>query len=377
MAHTTLSKSANSLLTSANANSLLYVDGDGKAALGSASVGAYEFLVQSAAAVGGILINNTATDGDAVLGFQLSGTSIFTIGVDDGDGDKFKIGTTAVGTNTILTITSGGNVGIGTDDPVGNLHVARTGGMPSMKLERIGTEIITNQAIGSYMVIAGEDGGRGDVGQLRMAATQTWTSTASGTEWQFYTTTDNALTSTQKMVLSNEGRLGIGEDDPGSVLHVRDTAGSAVMKGEMNYDYSGSNYAGVIYLRNIDTTVNNKVGIAFGFSETDVATNYIPIGAVCGVLTTPGDSTTNAGGAVIVTTNVVGGSMTEKLRVTSSGNLGINTPNQFGSGVGVIGILNAGTNPSGNPTGGGVIYCDGGALKYRGSGGTVTTLGPA
>ena len=57
----------------------------------------------------GLLINNTATDGDPFLAFALSGTQVFTMGVDDGDGDKFKIGTTAIGTNTRLTIDSSGN----------------------------------------------------------------------------------------------------------------------------------------------------------------------------------------------------------------------------------------------------------------------------
>ena len=45
------------------------------------------------------------------------------MGVDDGDGDKFKIGTTAIGTNTRLTIDSAGLVGIGTDTPVSTLTV--------------------------------------------------------------------------------------------------------------------------------------------------------------------------------------------------------------------------------------------------------------
>ncbi len=57
----------------------------------------------------GLLINNTATDGDPFLAFALSGTQTFTMGVDDGDGDSFKIGTTAIGTNTRLTIDSSGN----------------------------------------------------------------------------------------------------------------------------------------------------------------------------------------------------------------------------------------------------------------------------
>lgn len=49
----------------------------------------------------------------------------------------------------------------------------------------------------------------------------------------------------------------------------------------------------------------------------------------------------------------------------------------FGSGNGCIYVGNAATVPVSNPTGGGLLYTEAGALKYRGSGGTVTTLGVA
>lgn len=61
----------------------------------------------------------------------------------------------------------------------------------------------------------------------------------------------------------------------------------------------------------------------------------------------------------------------------SSKAVGIGTADQFGGGSRVIGIGNAVTVPASNPTGGGVLYVEAGALKYRGSSGTVTTLGPA
>lgn len=67
----------------------------------------------------------------------------------------------------------------------------------------------------------------------------------------------------------------------------------------------------------------------------------------------------------------------EKIRILSNDNIGINTTDQFGGGEGVIGIANASTNPAANPTGGGVLYVNAGALTYRGSGGTVTVLGAA
>lgn len=53
------------------------------------------------------------------------------------------------------------------------------------------------------------------------------------------------------------------------------------------------------------------------------------------------------------------------------------TSTQVGGGSGVVGIANAGTVPTTNPTGGGVLYAEGGALKWRGSSGTITVLAPA
>jgi hypothetical protein len=49
----------------------------------------------------------------------------------------------------------------------------------------------------------------------------------------------------------------------------------------------------------------------------------------------------------------------------------------FGGGSVVIGIANATTVPTSNPTGGGVLYVEAGALKFRGSSGTITTIANA
>ncbi len=66
-----------------------------------------------------------------------------------------------------------------------------------------------------------------------------------------------------------------------------------------------------------------------------------------------------------------------RLHISNAGNIGVGTKTQFGSGVGVIGLANCTTAPTTNPTGGGVLYADAGALKWRGSSGTVTTIAPA
>jgi hypothetical protein len=64
-------------------------------------------------------------------------------------------------------------------------------------------------------------------------------------------------------------------------------------------------------------------------------------------------------------------------RRAAGGNIGLGTTSQFGEGEGVIAIANSSVVPSVNPAGGGILYVENGALKYRGSNGTITTIAPA
>lgn len=61
----------------------------------------------------------------------------------------------------------------------------------------------------------------------------------------------------------------------------------------------------------------------------------------------------------------------------STANMGVAGQISFGGGVKVIAVPDATTVPSTNPSGGGVLYSEAGALKWRGSSGTVTTIAPA
>jgi hypothetical protein len=69
---------------------------------------------------------------------------------------------------------------------------------------------------------------------------------------------------------------------------------------------------------------------------------------------------------------LLGGEVTHAANTSLGGGTG-----SYGGGAKVIFIANATTNPSTNPSGGGVLYVDSGALKYRGSSGTVTTIANA
>ena len=67
-------------------------------------------------------INNSDSSDDPKINFQLSGTTNFSIGVDNAD-SKFKIGTTAPATSTAVTVQSTGEVGIGTTSPTAKFEV--------------------------------------------------------------------------------------------------------------------------------------------------------------------------------------------------------------------------------------------------------------
>jgi hypothetical protein len=91
-----------------------------------------------------------------------------------------------------------------------------------------------------------------------------------------------------------------------------------------------------------------------------------------GALTTP-SITLSATDATILGS---GGSTTVIVSTNKNVQFGGLTP-AYGSGAGVIGITNATTPPTTNSTVGGILYVEAGALKYRGSSGTVTVIAPA
>jgi hypothetical protein len=59
-----------------------------------------------------------------------------------------------------------------------------------------------------------------------------------------------------------------------------------------------------------------------------------------------------------------------------SQNIGYRTLD-FGSGTGCFAIANCGSAPSSKPVGGGVLFAEGGALKWKGPSGVVTIVGAA
>jgi len=86
-----------------------------------------QFILSDASAAPYIkLVNASDTARDPVFQWAVGATPVtkFTMGVDDSDGDKWKVSAgSALGTTGLLTITSDGFVGISNSSPEGFLHV--------------------------------------------------------------------------------------------------------------------------------------------------------------------------------------------------------------------------------------------------------------
>jgi len=157
-------------------------------------------------------INNTGT-GDPQINFQLSGSSKFTIGVDNSDSDKFKISAgSSLGSSDRIVLDSTGNVGIGTTSPAAKLEVeggnhlfqlstTSSTGDPYLSFNQAGTRrsFIQHADSGDTLKIVSEYGGI-----------------------DFFTGTIGV--ETERMTIQSGGNVGIGTTNPTGKLEVRQAA---------------------------------------------------------------------------------------------------------------------------------------------------------
>jgi hypothetical protein len=269
-------------------------------------------------------------------------------------------------TNSIerMRIDASGNVGIGTTAPAAALDV---GGASFIRNTRYGADSAyvqrrangtisspTASLIGETQIVRFDyyDGASFiPAAQISAAVDGTPGTNDMPGRIVFSTTADGAATPTERMRIDSAGNVGIGTPSPGGRLEVTG-AGSSIVDARLRV--------------NNPNTSSNSTAIL------DLYSNSRTRAEIYGQQ----DGTGN-GGFLILNTSDTAGALQERMRLTSDGNLGVRTSTQFGSGVGVIGVANATTVPTTNPTGGGVLYVEGGALKYRGSSGTVTTIANA
>ena len=214
---------ANGIAVSTNGTGRLFIDASGKVGLG-ATVPLTKLHLADASSPA-ILVQDTTNNVQALFGsldsFAQGGT---------GTNHDFRILTN----NTErLRITSDGKVGLGTSSPSellhvlgGNIRLSGSAGVAQTVFREINFNNISTTASPGVKIVATTGGNTSDH------------------ELAFYTTTDNAVNTTEKVRISHNGNVGIGTTSPAASVH---TAGSLRVQSDLELADSGNTVRGYIF----------------------------------------------------------------------------------------------------------------------------------
>jgi hypothetical protein len=241
----------------------------------------------------------------STIGLLVTGSSNqFTVGVDNSDSNKFKIGTTAIDTNTRLTIDSSGKVGIGNSSPGNLLHLQSTT-TPQLKIGYDNTNFSTISVASNSDTTfataqsgvfnfsdnvnaqAGLDVTGGDItitgssSTVGLTINNTDTSNDAiiklasdgstrfifgidgGDNDKFKISTDSSnISSDARFTIDSSGNVGIGTTSSQSLLHLESSTTPQFIIG-----YDNNNYSTISVASNSDTTFATQQSGVFNFSD--------------------------------------------------------------------------------------------------------------
>lgn len=152
-----------------------------------------------------------------------------------------------------------------------------------------------------------------------------------------------------------------------------------------NWQFSNDAIAGsLLFVKSRGTTATAATIVqagdglgAISFAGTN-GTSALGVAAISASIDTVGSVSATSLPSILTFATTPTGTTTgvNRMAINSAGNIGFNALSWGTSAVGVIAIGN-GTAPSTSPASMGQLYVEAGALKYRGSSGTVTTIAAA
>ena len=333
------SPGADQLAISTGGTGQLFVDASGNVGIGAPNPSALLDLRGSTSTR--INLGVTGAANRAFLDYTESGF-LTTL---DADGDiRFSPNNTEA-----VRITTAGNVGIGTSSPSSLLHT-QSAGQNATNLVSTGGSVVLNMQCADTGSVTINAGGSTNPNKGRILYSD------NSDFWGFYTT------DTERMRLDSSGRLGLGTSSPETALDVRGAiqGGNGTIKGQISFstrvEMGAASNHNLGFITNNTTQMlvdtSGRVGIGTTspsgslditgtappllFQSTSALSNYIThkhhssgdiayIGAGGGAATTAGTASDYAIranlGALIFATN----GNNERLRIDSSGNVGIGT----------------------------------------------------
>ncbi|MBU6278722.1 MAG: hypothetical protein KGN78_05705 [Actinomycetales bacterium] len=246
-----------------------------------------------------------------------------------------------------MRIDNAGNVGIGVTGPLGKLHLSTDSAtvqyMDTNVTSAIASTIALQKARGSAAsktVVSSGDGlgnvafyGYDGASNLRAALIAAQVDATPGTNDMpgrllFYTTADGASDVTERMRITSAGNVGIGTSNPGSNLHIEADSTAQIRTARNSTDSSGPQL--VFYKRRgtsaspVIVSAEDSLGDIhfFGYDGTTLRAGALIRAAID---TTPG-SGDMPGRLAFFTTPDGSTSLSERMRIDSSGNVGIGVP---------------------------------------------------
>ncbi len=151
--------------------------------------------------------------------------------------------------DNMLYLKADGKIGIGTSSPQSDLHITNTtadhpkitldnesatdaqqgGTLAFVRRDSSNAHLVDNSVIGDITFSGTEDDGTTQVvgAFIRGITTGTWTDSSSPTELAFYTCNASSQTANQRMCILQDGSVGIGENAPDNILHIKNADGVA------------------------------------------------------------------------------------------------------------------------------------------------------